>query len=122
MDTAANERAVAVKYSVPFLPLALVLSAVSGITSVASSVGVETLAQRTVGDEYRGRVFGALGASGALLSLTGAVTAGVLAEVVGIVPMLNVSAALIVLAGLVVLRAYARAQERPVAAPSGAAP
>jgi hypothetical protein len=51
-------------------------------------------------------VFGALGASGALLSLAGAATAGLAAEAVGIVPMLNVSAGLIVLAGLVVLRVF----------------
>ena len=114
--------AVAVKYSVPLLPLALALSVVSGITSVASSIGAETLAQSTVRDEYRGRVFGALGASGALLSLAGAMTGGALAEIVGIVPMLNVAAGLIVLAGVVVLRAFARASGEAAAAASGAMP
>ena len=108
---------VSVKYSVPLLPLALALSVVSGITSVASSVGVETLAQRTVRDDYRGRVFGALGASGAFLSLAGAATAGALAELVGIVPVLNVSAVLIAVAGFVVLRAFARSPG-DVAAPA----
>jgi MFS family permease len=109
----------ALKYNVPALPLALSLSALSGMTSVLSSVGVETLAQQTVCDEYRGRVFGALGSSGALLSLAGAVTGGALAEVVGIVPMLDVAAALIVIAGLVVLRVFpapaARRARRTVA-------
>jgi MFS family permease len=71
----------------------------------ASAVGVETLVQRSVSPEYRGRVFGALGASGALLSLLGATTGGALAEIVGIVPMLTVAAALTLLAGAVVLRA-----------------
>ncbi len=99
--------ALAVRYNVPAVPLALAMAGVTGISSVISGVGVETLAQRTVRDEYRGRVFGSLGASGALLSLAGAATGGLLAEVVGIVLMLNVAAALVVLAGLVVLRAFA---------------
>lgn len=93
----------AIRTNVPSVPLALALSAVAGVTSVASSVGIDTLVQRLVRDEYRGRVFGALGASGALLSLLGAAVGGALAEVVGIVPMLNVACGLIVVAGLVVL-------------------
>ena len=96
----------AVKYNVPSIPLALALTVPGGITSVASAVGVETLVQRSIRPEYRGRAFGALGASGALLSLLGAMTGGALAEVVGIVPMLTVAAALTVLAGVVVLRAF----------------
>jgi hypothetical protein len=98
--------ALAVRYNVPSVPLALGLSLFVGLTSVASAVGVETLVQRAVRDDYRGRVFGALGATGSLLSLLGALTAGVLAEVVGLVTMLNVASALIVLAGVVVLRAF----------------
>jgi MFS family permease len=76
-----------------------------GLTSVASAIGVETLAQRGVKDEYRGRVFGALGASGSLLSLLGAAVGGVLGGIVGIVPALEVACALLVLSGVVVLRA-----------------
>jgi MFS family permease len=98
--------ALALRYNVPSVSLALAMSAVAGVTSVASSIGVETLAMQTVRDELRGRVFGSLNATLGLLSLAGAAASGVLAEVVGIVPMLNVAAALIVLAGLVVLRAY----------------
>jgi predicted MFS family arabinose efflux permease len=97
----------AVKFNLPSVPLALALSALGGVTAVISSVGVETLVQRGVPDAQRGRVFGALGASGALLSLAGATTGGALAEVVGTTTMLNVAAALIVLAGLVVLWAFA---------------
>ena len=112
--------ALAVRYNLPALPLALSMAAVTGFTSVVSAVGVETLAQRTVRDEYRGRVFGSLGASGALLSLAGAAAGGLLAEVVGIVPMLNVATALIFVAGLVVVRAFAPA--RAEGARAGRAP
>jgi MFS family permease len=95
-----------VKYNVPVLGLALSISAFVGVTSVLSSVGVQTLVQRGIPDRYRGRVFGALDASGALLSLLGAATAGLLGEVFGVVPMLDVASGLIVLAGLVVLRVF----------------
>lgn len=98
--------ATAVKYNLPSVPLALLLSGVVGVTSVASSVGIETQAQRSVRDEYRGRVFGSLNSTLALLSLTGGLVAGVLGEVIGIVPTLGISAALILLSGLVALRAF----------------
>ena len=104
------------KFNVPTVPVAFATSTVSGVTSVASNVGIETLAMRTVREEYRGRVFGSLQASIFLLSLLGAMTGGALAEVVGIVPMLNVAAALIVLSGVVVLRAFTRPAPRIVAA------
>ena len=100
--------ALALRYNVPSVALALALSAVVGVTSVASSIGAETLAMQSVPDEFRGRVFGSLTATLGLLSLAGAAAGGLLAEAVGIVPMLNVAVALTALAGLVVLRAYAR--------------
>jgi MFS family permease len=102
-----------VKFNVPMLPVAVAGSATAGVTNVISSVGVETLVQRSVPDEYRGRVYGTLEASGGLLSLLGAVVGGVMAEVVGTVVMLDVSSALIILAGIVVLVTVA--DDRPVA-------
>jgi MFS family permease len=97
----------AVKFAIPSLALAFAVALPIGVTSVASSVGAETLAQQSVRDEYRGRVFGSLQATIWLLSLLGAVIGGALAEVFGIVAMLEVASALIALSGFVVLRAYA---------------
>ena len=108
-SSVAAGAALVVKYNVPTVPLALSLSVFGGLMSVASSVGVETLVQRGVRDEFRGRVFGALGATGGLLSLLGALLGGILAEVFGIVSMLNVASGLTVLAGIVVLRAFSAA-------------
>lgn len=99
--------ALALRYNVPSLGLALAMSAVAGLTSVASSTGVETLAMQSVRDELRGRVFGSLNATLSLLSLAGAAIGGVAAELVGLVPSLNIATGLIALAGIVVLRAYA---------------
>jgi predicted MFS family arabinose efflux permease len=96
-----------VRSNVPSVSLAFALALAGGVTSVAAAVGAETLVQRSIRDEYRGRVFGLLGASGALFSLLGASVGGLCAEAVGIVPMLDVASALILFAGLVVLRAFA---------------
>ena len=95
-----------VKFNVPSVALAFGLTAIGGVFSVASAVGVETLVQRSVRNEYRGRLYGALGASGALLSLAGAATGGALADAVGIVPALTMASALTAFAGVVVLRAF----------------
>jgi MFS family permease len=98
--------ALTLRFSVPSVPLAYALTPVTGVTSVVAAVGVQTLVQQGVRDEYRGRVFGALGASGALLSLAGAVVGGTAAELVGLVPMLDVAAALVAVSGVVVLRVF----------------
>jgi predicted MFS family arabinose efflux permease len=97
--------ALIVKFDLPTVELAFALSLLGGATSVASSVAVETLAQSTVREDFRGRVFAALGASGALFSLAGALVGGAAARVVGVTTMLNVAAGLVIAAGVVVLRA-----------------
>ena len=92
-----------VRFNVPVVAVAVALSLGSGLVSVASSVGVETLAQQRVPEVYRGRVFGSLQAWIWLLSLLGAAVGGVGAELVGVLPMLDVASVLTAGAGLVVL-------------------
>jgi MFS family permease len=94
-----------VRFNVPVLWVAIVLSVISGVTSVGSSVGVETLAQQRVPEAYRGRVFGSLQATIWLLSLIGAALAGLGAERLGVVGMLDVASVLVGLAGVVVILA-----------------
>ena len=72
-----------VRFNVPIVTVAVALSLVQGLFAVASSVGVEALAQQRVPAAYRGRVFGTLQATVWLASLLGAVVGGVLAEVAG---------------------------------------
>jgi MFS family permease len=93
-----------IRFNVPVLVVAVGLSLVGGIFAVASSVGVESLAQQRVPAPYRGRVFGTLQAVVWFFSLAGAAVGGLGAEVVGIVPMLNVASVLTLLAGIVVWR------------------
>lgn len=92
-----------VRFNVPVVGVAVALSLLQGFLAVASAVGVEALAQQRVPEAYRGRVFGSLQATIWLLSLVGAVVAGVGAEVVGLLPMLDLAAGLTVLSGVVLL-------------------
>ena len=94
-----------VKFNVPVLWLAIALSAIGGVTAVASSVGVETLAQERTPEQVRGRVFGSLQASIWLASLLGAVVGGVLGEVLSVLFAINVAGILVTVAGVVVLLA-----------------
>jgi MFS family permease len=93
-----------VKFDVPIVALAFALSFVGGAASVVSSVAIQSTVQSVVGDRFRGRVLAALGASGALFSLLGAVVGGVAARAVGATTMLNVAGVLIAIAGFVALR------------------
>jgi MFS family permease len=109
-----------VKFNVPVLWLTLALSAIGGATAVASSVGVETLAQERTPEHVRGRVFGSLQAFIWLASLLGAVVGGVLGELTSVLVAINVAAVLVTVAGVVVLLAIPAARERP--APRGRTP
>jgi len=108
------------KFNVPVLWLTLALSAIGGVTAVASSVGVETLAQERTPEHVRGRVFGSLQAFIWLASLLGAVVGGVLGEVTSVLVAINVAGVLVTVAVVVVLVAIPAARERP--APRGRMP
>jgi MFS family permease len=102
-----------VKHNVPVLWLAIALSAIGGVTAVAASVGVETLAQERTPEHVRGRVFGSLQASIWLASLLGAVIGGVLGELLSVLFAINVASVLVLLSGVVVLLALPRRTRSP---------
>jgi MFS family permease len=104
-----------VRFQVPVLWVAITLTALGGVTSVASSVGADTLAQERVPESLRGRVFGSLQATIWLLSLLGAMLGGALGELIGLLPALDLAAFLVLVAGVVVLVAI----PRPTAAAIG---
>lgn len=74
-----------------------------GIPGVALGTGAQSLLQATAPDAYLGRVFGALGTTMGLMLLLGTITAGVVTDHLGVVPVLNIQGAGYVLAGLLVL-------------------
>ena len=103
----------AVRSNLPLLWVALPLAALGGVAAVASSVGVETLAQERTPERVRGRVFGSLQASIWLMSLLGAAAGGVIGELVGLLPALDLASALVALSGVVVLAAARAPRSRP---------
>jgi hypothetical protein len=64
---------------------------VLGVPAVGWLVGQQTLLQRQVEDRYLGRIFGVFGTTNALMLVDG-LAAGALADITGIVALLDVSA------------------------------
>jgi len=84
----------------PGITLGLILFVVVGIPGVGFMTGVNTLLQAGVADQYRGRIFGALGTTQGLLALVGTLLAGALGDHLGVVTMLNIQGGGYILAGL----------------------
>lgn len=102
--------------------VALALLFVMGVPLVVSNVASATLLQRVTPDAYRGRVYGALGTTNALMGVTAVLASGALGGLVGVVPMLTAAGAITVLGGLVGwwLLPKGRARPEPEGAPSAA--
>jgi len=79
--------------------LAFILIAVAGLPASASGVGVITLLQREVADDFRGRVFAAVGVTFTLFGLIGEALAGFLGDRAGIVPIISIHAATLLIGG-----------------------
>ncbi|PYE55669.1 NRE family putative nickel resistance protein-like MFS transporter [Deinococcus yavapaiensis KR-236] len=108
--------------------VALALLFFMGLPLVVSNVAAATLLQRVTPDAYRGRVYGALGTTNALMGVTAVLVGGTLGELVGVVPMLTAAGAITVVGGLVGYRwlpsssEQAAPAEREVPTASEAAP
>jgi MFS family permease len=90
-----------------------------GFPGALTIAGAMTLLQRNTDDSLRGRVFGALGAVEGVAILAGTVCAGLLGQVVGIVPVLAVQGGGYVVAGVAMAMALGgRAQRAPAPAPA----
>ncbi len=83
----------------PGFTLAVILFVLVGIPGVGTLTSAYTLLQTAVADEYRGRIFGAIGTTGALFMLLGTIMAGFLGDHVGVVAVLNTQGIVYVLAG-----------------------
>ncbi|HJT56596.1 MAG TPA: MFS transporter, partial [Ktedonobacteraceae bacterium] len=84
----------------PGFALAVILFVLVGIPGVGTMTSAYTLLQTAVADEYRGRIFGAVGTTGALFMLLGTILAGFLGDHLGVVTVLNTQGAVYVLAGV----------------------
>ena len=92
--------AIVMAANVPMLPLIVPLVALVGIPVVGWLVGAQTVLQDSVADRYRGRILGTYGTTSALTRLGGMALAGVLGDRLGVVPMLDVSGGLHLVAGV----------------------
>jgi predicted MFS family arabinose efflux permease len=81
----------------------MVLGFVMTMPVVGAGAGSSTLLQTGVPDAYRGRVFGALNTTAALVGLAGVGLAGICGDVLGIVPMLSMAGGITLLAGVIAL-------------------
>lgn len=88
----------------PGIGLGLVLMAVVGVPAAAFGTGYTAAIQREAEDAYRGRVFGALLATSALLMIVGAAIAGLVTERLGAVAVLTGDSLAYMAAGAFVLR------------------
>lgn len=105
-----------VMYNLASLPVVLALALLKSVPLVGSGVGLDTLFQTGVPDKYRGRVYGAIFTTNALLGLVALGLAGFLGEIVGIVPLLSLAAGITMLAGgfaLVLLPKHDLQRESP---------
>lgn len=87
------------------IALALALFVVVGLPVAAYGAGLGTLRQTAVEDAYRGRLLGAYGTKLGLSLLVGTIVAGVLGDVIGLLPLLLVQSAVYAAAGVLVLLA-----------------
>jgi MFS family permease len=85
------------------LPLYIALFILVGAPGIAMLTGLISLLQQETTDQVRGRVFGVFGAIFDGSSGVGMLAAGLLADTIGIMPMLNFQAALYLAAGATAL-------------------
>lgn len=87
----------------PAVTVAMGCMLAAGAPVVALGTGRQSVLQSLTEDRYRGRIFGALNAIRSVALLVGLALAGVLGDVIGIVPVLTSCAALWLVAGAIVL-------------------
>lgn len=89
--------------AVPVATVSMACAVALGIPAVGWIASQQTLLQKSVADQYLGRVFGAFSATTALMLFVGSLSAGALGDLAGIVPLLVVSAIMYCAAGVLAL-------------------
>jgi MFS family permease len=90
--------------NLPILPVIVAVQLALAPAIIAWSTSQQTLLQSRTEDRFRGRIFGAVDTTIALMGIVGIGIGSALGDVVGIVPLYNLSALLYAAAGLVALR------------------
>jgi MFS family permease len=93
-----------IRYNIPELPILFIMTLLVGLPAALGVAALETLFQRNVPNTHLGRIYGALNSTVGITSLFGVLgISGVLGEVLGIVPVLNIAAGITLLTGLIAL-------------------
>jgi len=92
------------RWNIPQIPVLFVMSFLVGLPAALGAAALDTLFQQKVPNTHLGRIIGALNATVGLTSLFGVLgIAGILGDILGIVPVLNIAAAVTCLTGLIAL-------------------
>ena len=93
-----------IRYNIPQLPILFVMTLLVGFPAALGIAALETLFQRNVPNTHLGRIYGALNTTVGVTSLFGVLgISGVLGEVLGIIPVLNIAAGITCFTGLIAL-------------------
>ena len=92
------------RYNIPYLPVLFVMTLLTGLPAALGMAALETLFQQKVPNSHLGRISGALNTTVGLTSLFGVLgISGMLGEVLGVVPVLNIAASITILTGMIAL-------------------
>ncbi len=92
------------RYNIPYLPVLFIMTLLTGLPAALGMAALDTLFQQKVPNSHLGRISGALNSTVGLTSLFGVLgISGVLGEVLGIVPVLNIAAGITLLTGIIAL-------------------
>lgn len=92
------------RYNIPDLPVLFVTTLITGFPAALGMAALETLFQQKVPNSHLGRISGALNTTVGLTSLFGVLgISGILGELLGVVPVLNIAAGITLLTGWIVL-------------------
>ena len=111
--------------NVPGFPVAVAVAALMGACIMGWAISLQTLVQRGVADQYRGRIFATLDTTNSLVGLAGMGLAGVFADRLGAVPPLTLAGVVTLGAGVlasVLLPEAPDAEREPSAGSSAEAP
>lgn len=93
-----------IRYNIPYLPVLFVMTFLIGLPAALGSAAMDTLFQQKVPNSHLGRIIGALNTTVGLTSLFGVLgISGMLGEVLGIIPVLNIAAAITFFTGVLIL-------------------
>ena len=93
-----------IRYNIPYLPVLFVMTFLIGLPAALGAAALDTLFQQKVPNSHLGRIIGTLNTTVGLTSLFGVLgISGMLGEILGILPVLNIAAAITFFTGVLIL-------------------